>query len=628
MTSTLNFLSINSRGFSQVTRKSLLDYVRFSFTFICIQETLMSDPVAFRSLAADWPGPWFWSPAFGKRAGVIFLVSDRFDGQVLSWRRDHDGRILSLLFEYNNCKFNVINIYAPTILTDRKVFFENLHEFCFPADFTVFVGDFNCYESDLDKFGGNVSSAKYLSDFRSSLYLVDAWRKLHPRVRACSWFNSNFSIGSRLDKFFISRNFFSSVLSCEISPCAFSDHDFVNLSLQFDSNFVRGPGLWKFNSSLLNDSDFCYSFDARIRELFDCVDCFPSVKSWWDFFKTSIRSEIISFAKNKHRCLSHERVLIINTIIALKRRLVSGDLSVAPEISRFESELNALTLRDLEGSKIRSRVQWFEEGEKPSRFFFKLERERLYRNSISSVFDANGTEVFARDEIARAHVSFYSDLFSQESIDPVCKQLCFDSISSFLPPSLRDSCEGPLTLDELTAALKSLSLGKSPGSDGLSVEFYLRFWDTLGPLLLSVANQCFVDAELSDSMKVSVTRLIYKKRGDIKHLKNWRPISLLNVDYKIISKAITTRLSSFMHHIVSPDQSCSVPGRSIFSNVTLLCDILNHIEQTNESAILISLDKEKAFDHVDRVFLLELLNVYGFSSDFCRWIHTFYNGCY
>ena len=99
---------------------------------------------------------------------------------------------------------------------------------------------------------------KYLSDFCRSLYLEDAWRKLHPRVRACSWFNSNFSIGSRLDKFLVSRNLLPLVQSCDISPCAFSDHDFVNLSLKLDSKLYACPGLWKFNSSLMN----CYEFEC------------------------------------------------------------------------------------------------------------------------------------------------------------------------------------------------------------------------------------------------------------------------------------------------------------------------------------------------------------------------------
>ena len=144
-------------------------------------------------------------------------------------------------------------------------------------------------------------------------------------------------------------------------------------------------------------------------------------------------------------------------------------------------------------------------------------------------------EVFSRAEIEHVHVQFYSRLFSSEPIDDFCKHLCLSSLESSLSDEQRVSCEGLLPLLELTDSVKSLNLGRSPGSDGLSVEFYLRFWEFLGPLLHRVANQCFLDGELGDSMKGSVTRVIFKKRGDIKNLKNWRPISLLNVDYREIS---------------------------------------------------------------------------------------------
>ena len=451
---------------------------------------------------------------------------------------------------------------------------------------------------------------------------------MHPRERTCSWFISDFSIGSRLDKFLVSTHLFSSVRSCDISPCCFSDHEYVSLSLEINPGLARGPGLWKFNSSLLNDVAFCTFIENRIRELSGIIERFPSVKVWWDFLKSSLKADITVYARRKNRSLSRERVSLTNRIIELKKRLVSGDSSVAEEISSLESALKALILRSLEGSKVRSRVQWLEEGEKPTRFFFKLERERIERNSVSSVFDCDGTEVFMRDEIARAHVDFYSNLFSEEPIDSSYKQYCFDSIENTLSNDLSDSCEGLMVLPELTDSLKGLNLGRSPGSDGFTVEFYLRFWELLGPLVLRVANQCFMDTELADSMKGSVTRLIFKKRGDIRDLKNWRPISLLNVDYKLISKAITTRLSKVLEHIVHPDQTCSVPGRSIFSNVTLLRDVFDYIEQTDEAAILVSLDQEKAFDRVNRSFLHELLFNFGLGPDLLRWISTFYNGAY
>ena len=129
-------------------------------------------------------------------------------------------------------------------------------------------------------------------------------------------------------------------------------------------------------------------------------------------------------------------------------------------------------------------------------------------------------------------------------------------------------------------------------------------------------------------MKGSVTRLNFNKRGDVKHLKNWRTICLLNVDYKIISKAIALRLPKVLEHIVHPDQTCSVSGRSTFSNVSFLRDVLDYIQRTDESAILIGLDQEKALDLVNRPFLLKLCHVYSFGPDFYRWICTFYNGAF
>ena len=122
-----------------------------------------------------------------------------------------------------------------------------------------------------------------------------------------------------------------SVVSCEISPCVFSDHYFVCLSFQATGNNLRGPGIWNFNNSLLNDDVFCNYISNCINHLANCLQLFPSVKVWWDFFKNSIRSEIIFFAK---------RVLLVDRIIKLKLQLTSGNPSVSPEIIELESELN------------------------------------------------------------------------------------------------------------------------------------------------------------------------------------------------------------------------------------------------------------------------------------------------
>ena len=237
----------------------------------------------------------------------------------------------------------------------------------------------------------------------------------------------------------------------------------------------------------------------------------------------------------------------------------------------MDSQLKSLVFRDLEGVKTRSRAQWLEEGEKP-------ECERIEHNSLTSILNSDGNEVFSRDEIEHAHVLFYTKLFSSEPTDESCKQQLLQGFSCSLSEADRVFCDGDISLAELAESLGGLSLYKSPGRDGFTVEFFGKFWHLLGPFLLQVACECFRDGMLPQSMKGSAMRLIYKKRGDKKDLKNWWPISLLNVDYQIISKVLTTRLSRVLSSVVHPDQTCSVPGCSISSDVVLLRDIFNYIE--------------------------------------------------
>ena len=114
------------------------------------------------------------------------------------------------------------------------------------------------------------------------------------------------------------------------------------------------------------------------------------------------------------------------------------------------------------------------------------------------------------------------------------------------------------------------------------------------------------------------------KKDDPKHLKNWRPISLLNVDYKICSKALTNHLLQVLPSMIQEDQTCSIQGRTIFDNLALLRDTLDYVNITDETRILLSLDQEKAFDHVDRTFLSNVLTRFVFGPLFRPWISTLY----
>jgi len=141
--------------------------------------------------------------------------------------------------------------------------------------------------------------------------------------------------------------------------------------------------------------------------------------------------------------------------------------------------------------------------------------------------------------------SFYSELFTKDpAIDMQIQTKIIDDLKVSLTDLERDSCEGILTTEELFFPLKGLQTGKAPGSDGLSTEFYLALWDDL--------DERFRLGTLTESQRGSLLRLIHKK-DDVRLPKNWLPISLLNTDYKLASKAITERLKS---PSFIPDTAC------------------------------------------------------------------------
>ena len=253
----------------------------------------------------------------------------------------------------------------------------------------------------------------------------------------------------------------------------------------------------------------------------------------------------------------------------------------------------------------------------------KLQTTRTQKNTVSALFNSAYVEVSSQTDLEQAHFDFYQDLYSQSEIDFHAQASLLDKLQVVLDDSQRLSCEGKISLDEISAALCAMSTQKTPGADGLAQEFYAKFWDLLGPILVEVYNFSFDCGTFSPSMRSSITCLLYKK-DDKRNLKNWRPISLLNIDYKICSKALSYRLSKVLPVLIHEDQTCSVPGQSIFDNLKLLLDTLDYVNLTNEQGILLSLDQKEAFDRVDRSFLMQCLRRFGFGPDFQTWISSLY----
>ena len=166
---------------------------------------------------------------------------------------------------------------------------------------------------------------------------------------------------------------------------------------------------------------------------------------------------------------------------------------------------------------------------------------------------------------------------------------------------------------------------KSPGNDGLTKEFYVCFFKDVGQYLTDALNLSFDYGMLSTSQRQVVITLLEKKGKDKRYLKNWRPISLINVDTKILSKSLALRIKKVLSSLIHSDQTAYVKDRYIGESVRLINDVLEFTDHKKTEAILFSADFEKAFDSIDHSFLLSALKCFGFDDEFIQWVRTLLN---
>ena len=202
-----------------------------------------------------------------------------------------------------------------------------------------------------------------------------------------------------------------------------------------------------------------------------------------------------------------------------------------------------------------------------------------------------------------------------------------NSLSLKLSRAEQSLCEGELTEGECKRALDAMATGKSPGLDGLPAEFYQRFWSLLGTDFVDVINFAYNHGQLSPSQRSGVITLIHK-RGDRLDMKNWRPITLLCADYKIVAKAIANLLLGVIAKVTHSDQTCGVPGRNSLESVRLLKDVVFHANQNRKAAAIISLDQEKAFDRVEWGYLSRVLQTMNFGQSFQKWVFLLYSNIF
>ena len=220
-----------------------------------------------------------------------------------------------------------------------------------------------------------------------------------------------------------------------------------------------------------------------------------------------------------------------------------------------KQELLDLELKNAKGSMLRSKARFIEEGEKPTHYFFNLEKRNASRKHIKRLVLPGGTTTTNPEEISEYLQTFYTNLYTSTDTSSECKEYFLQIEIPRLTTQEQKLCEGQLNIEECTNALKYFKQNKSPGNDGITIEFYRVFWSQLSSVLVDCYNYSYNHGELSTSQRQAIISLIEKHGKDKLYLKNWRPISLLNVDYKIATKTLALRIRKVLPSIINFDQT-------------------------------------------------------------------------
>lgn len=225
-----------------------------------------------------------------------------------------------------------------------------------------------------------------------------------------------------------------------------------------------------------------------------------------------------------------------------KEHQLDKKANIIRDINEAKSKLDEIYDEKVKRMMIRSRAKWIEKGEKPTRYFLKLESRHFLNKAFIELEKNDGTIVSEAEEILSETKAFYEKLYTQQDLTCTSLDEYFKDVKiSKLSDKECSTIEGDLTKTENSLELKNMKNDKSPGPDGFTTEFYNFFWKDVGDFLLKSLNFGYKKGKLSITQTQGLITCIPKGNKPKKNLKNWRPISLLNTSYKIGASAIANR---------------------------------------------------------------------------------------
>ncbi|KAL4355431.1 hypothetical protein GQ457_06G037310 [Hibiscus cannabinus] len=471
-------------------------------------------------------------------------------------------------------------------------------------------GDFNAYLHPGEKCGGpvNVAAMDMFRRFLQESCLMD----LPLKGGEYTWSNGrDTSTLVRLDRFLVNADFLSAfhyLEQCLLSK-SISDHNAI--ALIFDER-NWGPKPFKFFNYYLDEEGF-------IEMVHSCIQNNTGNKRSLGVFHLlkNVKGAIKDW--NKSHCHSPGK-----SIKALEKEIHILELEQQKGFKDSLLSRKLATLRSALWKELRveerawlqkSRLKWFKEGDHNTNFFHLTASNRRRFNSLRGI-RYKGTSLFDPSEILKCVHEFFSAAYNVESaLEVEDFNLSFSGISL----SQQASLEAMFTKEEVWRAICSSDSNKAPGPDGFNMGFFKTFWSKLENPIMQFFTDIFAGKKWEDGINHSFITLIPKKHNP-ESLEDFRPISLVGVIYKILSKVLAGRLNQCADTIIGDSQFAFIKGRQILDCSFIANECIDEIVKRKSRGVVFKIDFSRAYDTVSWDFLMRIMKKMNFGEKWCDWI--------
>ena len=557
---------------------------------------------------------------------------------------DTHGRLILVDLDYDKFLLKLVAVYAPTQRLSREQveFYKLLRSKIddmsqIDHKFLIICGDMNVQMSYRDTSSNRFrlsTAAGILNDIVQRHRLIDTWRYSYPELRRYTWRRLSPLQQSRIDYVFASEHIISnhSMTRVEIKAGIQSDHSLVNAEFKiFTGN--KGPGLFRFRNDLLQDDDFVESVRSEIQKAINGQDIYDKVEDCGLKLEMALskirvlsikRSKIIAAQTRAENFQAHRRLERYEAEISDNpcEEVIEGYQDAKRRVDQIENERGQRAM-------LYSGARWMEQGEKPTKYFFNLCAARNVKKQINALQSESGMIITGNKDILEYCRRHFEKLYSSSfTVDENERLSCDGFLGAVINPRLdeadRELCDAPLTSEECKKALDGMMNNKAPSISGFPKEFFHFFWTELETMVLNVIQQAKDRGKFFITQRRGVLTLIPKK-GDQKLISNKRAICLLDIVYKITAKVMANRLMNVLHKLIATDQTGSIRGRYIGTNLRTVDDVIRYSEIEKSSGILMALDFQNAFNTVEHKFVYDVLRRFNFGESFIGWIRLLHN---